>query len=69
MNKGKPVPRNVFVVAAKFRKAGAHRKSEKAVRRAEKIKLWVGGVAAAHQAFTLTKDEFESLPTHQSTYA
>ena len=39
-----PVPRNPLVVPAKFRKAGAHRKSEKALRRAGKVK-------AAQQAF------------------
>ena len=32
-------PRNPLVVAAKFRKAGAHGKSEKALRRTEKIKV------------------------------
>lgn len=34
-----PAPRNLLVVAAKFRKAGAHGKSNKASRRKEKVKL------------------------------
>lgn len=32
-------PRNPLVAEAKFRKAGAHGKSEKALRRAEKMKV------------------------------
>jgi hypothetical protein len=32
-------PRNPLVAAAKFRKAGAHGKSEKALRREEKVRL------------------------------
>jgi len=37
--KRKPAaPRNPFVVAAKFRKAGAHKKSNKALRRQEKVR-------------------------------
>ena len=36
-----PPPRNPFVAAAKFKKAGQHRKSNKAMRRAERA-----GVAA-----------------------
>ena len=34
-----PAPRNPLVAAAKFRKAGAHCKSEKALRREEKMML------------------------------
>ena len=37
--KTKQAPRNPLVAPAKFRKAGAHGKSAKAVRRAEKIQL------------------------------
>ncbi|MDR2195718.1 MAG: hypothetical protein LBE50_03825 [Gallionellaceae bacterium] len=40
MNKRKPMaPRNPFVAAAKFKKAGAHKKPYKAIRRAEKQAL------------------------------
>ena len=35
----KHAPRNPLVAAAKFRKAGAHGKGEKALRRGEKIKI------------------------------
>lgn len=34
-----PRERNVFVAAALFRKAGSHRKTNKALRKAEKQKL------------------------------
>lgn len=34
-----PAPRNPLVVEVKFRKAGAHGKSEKALRREEKMNL------------------------------
>ena len=34
-----PAPRNPLVAAAKFRKAGVHGKSEKALRREEKMKI------------------------------
>lgn len=34
-----PAPRNPLVAAAKFRKAGVHGKSEKALRREEEMKL------------------------------
>lgn len=54
--KQKPtVPRNPWVVAAKFRKAGAHAKPEKALRRAAKMELLQEcGVIAAQQAFKRT---------------
>ncbi len=42
MKKGKqpmPSPRNPFVVIAKFRKAGAHRKTHKALRRQAKVEV------------------------------
>ena len=32
-------PRNPFVAAAKFKKAGVHRKASKAIRRQEKVNL------------------------------
>lgn len=45
-------PRNPFVAAAKFKKAGAHGKSKKALRRAEKMELQSGhGIAAVQRAF------------------
>jgi hypothetical protein len=38
MKRKSTAPRNPFVAAAKFRKAGAHQKSNKALRRQEKMK-------------------------------
>ena len=57
-------PRNPFVVPAKFRKAGAHGKTEKATRREAKIDLRECSLVARHPAFTRTKDEFEPLRSH-----
>ena len=45
-----PAPRNPFVVAAKMKKAGAHRKTEKAVRRAEKVDLVRGRSSTGFRA-------------------
>lgn len=59
-------PRNRLVAAGLFRKAGAHGKSEKALRRAAKIETqWGAGVVAAHRTFNPAQDEFESLAPHQ----
>ncbi len=47
-----PPQRNPFVAVAKFKKAGAHGKSKKAQRRAEKMELQGKvGVVAAHRTF------------------
>lgn len=66
--KRKPMlaPRNPLVVAAKFRKAGAHEKSTKALRREQKMndQREVCRVAR-HPAFNRNKDGFESLISHQ----
>ena len=59
-----PAPRNPFVAAAKFRKAGAHTKPHKALRRAEKIEIRGYGRVARHRTFNPAKDEFESLCPH-----
>lgn len=59
-------PRNPFVAAAKMKKAGAHGKSNKALRRAGKIEMQRRvGVVAAHRTFNPGQDEFESLTLHQ----
>jgi hypothetical protein len=61
-----PAQRNPFVAVAKFKKAGAHGKSKKALRRAEKKELQGKvGVVAAHRTFNPGQDEFESLTFHQ----
>lgn len=39
MKRKLPAPRNTFAAAALFRKAGAHRKTKKVMRRAEKVYL------------------------------
>lgn len=45
-------PRNPLVAAAKFRKAGAHGRAEKALRRAAKVAVQREyGVMAAHHPF------------------
>ena len=60
-------PRNPLVAPALFRKAGAHGKSEKAKRRAEKMELWERSLVTRHPAFNRAKDEFESLRSYHST--
>lgn len=57
--------RNPFVALAAMRKAGVHRKSEKAVRRQEKVKI-LGGLAhlAEHPVFTrLVASSILAAPT------
>lgn len=62
-------PRNPLATLASHRKAGAHGKSGKALRRLERVQLErETGVVAAHRAFTPAKDGFESLVSHQSPY-
>lgn len=58
-------PRNPLVAAAKFRKAGPHRKRDKAMRREAKIELQrEAGRVARHLAFNQAEDGFESLASH-----
>lgn len=58
--KRKPIkPRNPLVAATMFRKAGAHGKAYKAVRRKNKADLQrEAGVVAAHRTFTPGQDGF-----------
>ncbi len=66
MKRKMTAPRNPFVAAAKFKKAGAHVKSMKALRRGEKMYLQGKvGVVAAHRTFNPAQEEFESLTFHQ----
>ena len=60
-------PRNPFVAAALFKKAGTHRKPEKALRRQEKVLI---GSAAQRQSIRLLTDrfEFDSRRTHQNAF-
>lgn len=52
MKRKMSAPRNPFVAVAMFKKAGAHGKSSKALRRAEKMELQSGyGIAAVQRAF------------------
>ena len=67
--KRKPKPlatRNPFVVLAMKRKAGSHRKPNKAIRRAEKVNTH--GDVAQRQSIRLLTDRqgFDSLHPHQS---
>ena len=67
--KRKPMlaPRNPYVVPAKHRHAGAHGKSVKAVRRADKMALnkqWDSSLVARQPAFTRYQGEFESPGSH-----
>lgn len=57
-------PRNPLVAASMFKKAGAHTKSHKAIRRADKVSL---GVVAHGQSIRLLtgRREFEPLRPHQ----
>lgn len=58
--------RNPFVALAMKRKAGSHRKPNKAVRRAEKVSL-LGDVAQRQSIRLLTdRQGFNSLHPHQS---
>ena len=45
-------PRNPFVAAALFKKAGTHQKTEKALRRQEKVSLGVRSLMVEQPAFT-----------------
>lgn len=63
MKRKRLAPRNPFVAAAKFRKAGAHGKSEKALRRVGKIEM---GMLARRSSSRLLTDRqgFDSLTSH-----
>lgn len=65
--KRKPTaPRNPFVAAAKFRKAGAHGKTGKASRRADKMALRDVAQRQSNR-FLPDRQEFNSLhPDHQN---
>lgn len=62
-------PRNPFVVAAKFKKAGAHGKAEKALRRATKMEFQREyGVKAAQHPFKVPGlGSTPSTPTSSTT--
>lgn len=64
-------PRNPFVAAAKFKKAGAHGKTEKALRRAARMELQREyGVKAAQHPFKVPGlGSSPSAPTSNSTKA
>lgn len=52
MERKATAPRNPFVAAAKFKKAGTHRKSNKALRRVEKMSLLGHSSKVEQSAFT-----------------
>lgn len=67
MKRKMSAPRNPFVVTAKFKKAGAHRKPNKALRRAAHVAVErEAGREARHRTFNPAKDGFNSLGAHQS---
>lgn len=65
-------PRNTLAVAAHFRKAGAHGKSNKAQRRSDKVRMQrepvsEGTVARRSSSGLLTRrSRFDSLASHQA---
>lgn len=52
MKRKSTAPRNPFVAAAKFKKAGTHRKSNKALRRVDKMSLLGRSSKVEQSAFT-----------------
>lgn len=63
-----PAARNPFVALAAKRKAGPHRKSNKAVRRAQKVDI-LGGVAHRSSIRLLPgRTGFDSLRLHQENF-
>lgn len=63
-----PAARNPFVALAAKRKAGSHRKSNKAVRRAEKVEI-LGGVAHRLSIRLLPgRSGFDSLRLYQDNF-
>ena len=67
--KRKPMaPRNPFVAAAKFRNAGVHGKTEKALRRAAKQMLWGRSFEVKQPAFNRQiRDRWPCAPTRDCT--
>ena len=61
-----PAARNPFVALAIKRKAGAHRKTAKAVRRAEKVNLHGDVVRRSSSRLLPDGQGFDSLRPHQS---
>lgn len=58
VNRKIPAPRNPYVAAAKFRVAGVHVKSEKAMRRAEKVQLkGISGYSSKVEQSAFTRPE------------
>ena len=64
----RPAARNPFVALALKRRAGAHRKPNKAVRRSEKVSLKINGDVARRSSSRLLTDRqgFDSLHPHQN---
>ena len=63
-----PGPRNPFVAAARFKKAGAHQKSEKALRRLAKVQT--GSVAQMDESNRLLPGRcgFDAQQVHQNPF-
>lgn len=61
MKRKMSAPRNPFVAVARFKKAGAHGKSSKALRRAEKMELRGCSSRVEHPAFNRT-ESVQSAP-------
>jgi len=59
-------PRNPFVAAAKFRKAGAHKKSNKALRRSDKMKHQ-GALTELSDIYLLSRTRLTDIPPTPST--
>lgn len=62
-----PAPRNPFVAPAKFRKAGAHQKSLKSLRRAAKMQLQRESGRVAEGTWLLTRRRTGSNPSAPTT--
>jgi hypothetical protein len=62
MKRKSSAPRNPFVSAAKFRKAGAHKKSNKALRRSDKVK-YQGALAEWSGICLLSRTRMGSNPS------
>lgn len=63
MKRKMTAPRNPFVAAAKFKKAGAHGKTTKALRRTEKMELERGSGRVATGTWLLTRQRTGSNPS------
>lgn len=63
-------PRNPLVASALMRKAGEHRKSNKALRAQAKRETTRGArLAAGHRTFNAAYDGFDSLAPHHPHYS